>query len=38
MVDDIVSELKDQEYKQAMGYDDEDDDDLDNIDLRDLGL
>lgn len=38
MVDDIVSELKEQEYKQAMGYDDEDDDDLDNIDLSDLGL
>ena len=38
MVDDIVRELKDQEYKQAMGYDDEDDDDLDNIDLSDLGL
>lgn len=38
MVDDIVRELKDQEYKQSMGYDDEDDDDLDNIDLSDLGL
>ena len=37
MVDDIVKELKDQEYKDAMGYDD-DDEDLDDIDLSDLGL
>lgn len=39
MVDDIVSELKDEEYRQAIGgEDDYDDDDLDNIDLSDLGL
>jgi hypothetical protein len=40
MVDEIVSELKNQEYEDAMGndYDDDDDDDLDNIDLSDLGL
>jgi hypothetical protein len=39
MVNDIVSELKDEEFKQAMGgEDDYDDDDLDNIDLSDLGL
>jgi len=39
MVNDIVSELKDEEFKQAMGGgDDYDDDDLDNIDLSDLGL
>jgi hypothetical protein len=39
MVDDIVSELKDEEFQQAMGgKDDYDDDDLDNIDLSDLGL
>jgi hypothetical protein len=37
MVDDIVKELKEQEYKDAMGYDD-DDEDLDDIDLSDLGL
>jgi hypothetical protein len=40
MVDEIVSELKNQEYEDAIGddYDDDDDDDLDNIDLSDLGL
>ena len=36
MVNDIVRELKDQEYKDAMGY--EDDDDLSGIDFSDLGL
>lgn len=35
MVDDIVRELKDQEYRDAMGDEDED---LDDIDLSDLGL
>jgi hypothetical protein len=39
MVDDIVRELKDDEYKQAMGLEDDDDyDNLDDIDLSDLGL
>jgi len=39
MVDEIVKELKEQEYKDAMGYDDDDDDDdLDNIDISDLDL
>jgi hypothetical protein len=37
MVNDIVRELKDQEYKDAMGYED-DDDDLSGIDFSDLGL
>jgi hypothetical protein len=35
MVDDIVRELKNQEYKDAMG---EDDDDYSGVDLSDLGL
>lgn len=35
MVDDIVRELKDQEYRDAMGDEDED---YDDIDLSDLGL
>jgi len=42
MVDDIVKELKEQEYKDAMGYDDDDDDnqgdDYGDVDLSDLGL
>jgi len=41
MVNDIVKELKEQDYKEAMGYDDEDDEDDDNlsgIDFSDLGL
>jgi hypothetical protein len=41
MVNDIVKELKEQDYKDAMGYDDEDDEDDDNlsgIDFSDLGL
>ena len=39
MVNDIVRELKDQDYKDAIGYkDDYDDDDLSGIDLSDLGL
>jgi hypothetical protein len=39
MVNDIVRELKDQDFKDAMGYkDDYDDDDLSGIDLSDLGL
>jgi hypothetical protein len=36
MVDNIVRELKDQEYRDAMG--DEDDEDYGDIDLSDLGL
>jgi len=36
MVNDIVRELKDREYRDAMGG--EDDEDLDDIDLSDLGL
>ena len=36
MVDDIVRELKDQEFRDAMG--DEDDDNYDDVDLSDLGL
>jgi len=35
MVNDIVRELKNQEYKDAMG---EDDDDYSGVDLSDLGL
>ena len=41
MVNEIVKELKEQDYKDAMGYDDEDDEDDDNlsgIDFSDLGL
>ena len=40
MVDGIIKELKNQEYRDAMGYDedDEDDDDLSGIDFSDLGL
>jgi hypothetical protein len=40
MVDDIVKELKEKNYKDAMGYDDEDDEDegYDDVDLSDLGL
>jgi len=38
MVNDIVKDLKDKEYKDAMGYDDEDDDDLSGVDFSDLGL
>lgn len=41
MVNEIVKELKEQDYKNAMGYDDEDDEDDDNlsgIDFSDLGL
>ena len=40
MVDDIVKELKEQEYKDAMGYDDDEDEDegYDDVDLSDLGL
>jgi hypothetical protein len=37
MVDDIVRDLKNQEYKDAMG-DEDDDEDYDGIDLSDLGL
>lgn len=37
MVDDIVKELKEQDYKNAMGYDDEDED-YGDVDLSDLGL
>jgi hypothetical protein len=35
MVDDIVIDLKDQDYKDAMGDDEED---YDDVDLSDLGL
>jgi hypothetical protein len=38
MVNDIVRELKNQEYNDAMGYDEDEDDDLSGIDLSDLGL
>jgi hypothetical protein len=38
MVNEIVRELKDQEYKDAMGYEDEEDDGLSGIDFSDLGL
>ena len=39
MVNEIVKDLKDKEYKDAMGYDDdEDDDDLSGVDFSDLGL
>jgi hypothetical protein len=39
MVDDIVKELQEQEYKDAMGYDDDDEDEgYDDVDLSDLGL
>ena len=42
MVDDIVKELKEQEYKDAMGYDDDEDedygDDYGDVDLSDLDL
>lgn len=37
MVDDIVKELKEQEYRDAMG-DEEDDEDYGGVDLSDLGL
>ena len=37
MVDDIVRELKEQEYRDAMG-DEEDDEDYGGVDLSDLGL
>ena len=39
MVDDIIKELKNQEYRDAMGDEnDEDDDDLSGVDFSDLGL
>jgi hypothetical protein len=39
MVNEIVKDLKDKDYKDAMGYeDDEDDDDLSGVDFSDLGL
>lgn len=38
MVNEIVKELKEQDYKDAMGDEDDDDEDLDDIDLSDLGL
>jgi hypothetical protein len=37
MVDDIVKELKEQDYKDAMGDEDEDEG-YDDVDLSDLGL
>jgi len=36
MVDDIVKDLKDQDYKEAMGYDDDEDEDYGDVDLSDL--
>jgi hypothetical protein len=39
MVDGIIKELKNQEYRDAMGDEDgEDDDDLSGVDFSDLGL
>lgn len=38
MVNDIIKELKNQEYRDAMGDEDDDDDDLSGIDFNDLGL
>jgi hypothetical protein len=40
MVNEIVKDLKDKDYNDAMGYDedDEDDDDLSGVDFSDLGL
>ena len=38
MVNDIIKELKNQEYRDAMGDEDDDDDDLSGIDFSDLGL
>ena len=39
MVDEIVSELKQQDYENSMNQDDDDDDDdLDDIDLSQLGF
>jgi hypothetical protein len=39
MVDEIVADLRKQEYEKTMSdYDDEDEDDLDDIDLSSLGL
>jgi hypothetical protein len=37
MVDEIVKELKEQDYKDAMGDEDEDEG-YDDVDLSDLGL
>jgi hypothetical protein len=37
MVDEIVKELKEQDYKDAMG-DEDDDEDYGDVDLSDLGL
>jgi len=36
MVDDIVKELKEQEYKDAMGYNDDEEEGYDDVDLSDL--
>jgi hypothetical protein len=38
MVDDIIKELKDQEYRDAMGDEEDDDDDFSGIDFSDLGI
>lgn len=38
MVNDIVKELKEQDYKEAMGYDDDEEEGYDDVDLSDLGL
>jgi hypothetical protein len=38
MIDDIVKELKEQDYKEAMGYDDDEDEDYGDVDLSDLDI
>ena len=38
MVNEIVKELKEQDYKDAMGYDDDEEEGYDDVDLSDLGL
>jgi hypothetical protein len=38
MVNEIVKELKEQDYKEAMGYDDDEEEGYDDVDLSDLGL
>lgn len=38
MVDDIVIDLKNQDYKDAIGDEDEEDDNLDDVDFSDIGF
>ncbi len=38
MVDDIVKEIKNQEYRDAMGNEDDDDEGYDGVDYSDIGL